>query len=69
MTATMPNAWLGFAPRTGDKRRACVRVCAWCPDKQAADDLAAAHGYDVTHGQCPACYQRELAKLTGERPE
>lgn len=59
----MPAAWMGFAPRIGDKKRACVKVCGWCPDKETADALAAERGYDVTHGQCPKCYQR----ITGER--
>ena len=62
----MPAAWMGFAPRVAHSPRACVRICAWCPDKAEADRLAYIWGYDVTHGQCPACVQRVMAKLLGE---
>lgn len=66
-TSEMPSAWMGYAPRKmAGSPRACVRICAWCPDREQAEALAEAHGYDTTHGLCPACKQKEMAKLTGE---
>lgn len=30
-------------------------VCAWCPDKQAADAWCERSGFIVTHTICPTC--------------
>ena len=66
MPDEIPLAWMGYAPREGDRKRPCVRVCAWCPDKAQADALAERHGYAVTHGLCPACYQKQISAQLGE---
>jgi hypothetical protein len=51
----LPAAWMGYAP---DPKRFCVvRICAWCPDKKAADELALSSGFEITHSICPGCYQ------------
>ncbi len=68
----LPVAWMGYANQEDrDKRLACivVRVCCYCPDKQAADDLAKAHGWGVTHGICSACSQRQMRRILGEKDE
>jgi hypothetical protein len=59
--APLPVAWIGYA------RTDTVRVCAWCPDKMAADKLALAQGFRVTHQICPVCYNKQLAELLGEK--
>lgn len=32
-----------------------IIICAWCPDNKEQTENARAHGFDVTHGMCPAC--------------
>ena len=61
----VPTAWMGYATRVAHSKRPCVRVCAYCPDKKAADALAESKGYDVTHSICPSCYQIQIAQITG----
>lgn len=56
MTA-LPLAFMGPA----DART--VRVCAYCPDKAAADAQALAAGLRITHGICPACEPALLAQV------
>lgn len=46
--AIFPQAWRGM-------RGGMVEICASCPDKGAADGLAAQMGLRSTHGICPAC--------------
>ena len=59
--APMPQAWMGYAaPDT-------IRVCAWCPDKSAADRLAREQHFKATHSMCVTCYQKQLAELLGEK--
>ena len=41
-----------------NKDRKLVWVCAWCPDKEEQDASARAHGFDVTHGMCPTCLEK-----------
>ena len=40
-------------------------VCAWCDQtaKRRADNWAHANGFSVSHGMCPACFQREMGVL------
>jgi hypothetical protein len=54
-TRPLPGAILGLAV-TPDGR-GMLRVCAWCPkpDKEAAERVARAWGFQVTHGICEAC--------------
>jgi|SRR5580692_844416 hypothetical protein len=47
----IPRAWLGPAK---DFEAPTIAVCAWCPDKRAAEVLAEALGLQVTHGICRA---------------
>jgi hypothetical protein len=35
--------------------RPIVTVCGWCADAAEQTASARAHGYDVSHGLCPAC--------------
>ena len=64
-----PSALMGYAPPLKGASRACVRVCAWCPDKAAAEAEAEKYGHDVTHGICPKCFQKQQAALLGERED
>ena len=43
-----------------------VKVCSWCPDAAEQTASARAHGYDVTHGACPACAAKLLAECEAE---
>lgn len=57
----LPVAWMGYAaPDT-------IKICAWCPDKFAADRLAREQHFKVTHGMCVDCYQKQLSELLGEQ--
>jgi hypothetical protein len=38
--------------------RRIVTVCGWCPDAPEQTAAARAHGFDVSHGICPACEKR-----------
>ena len=49
-----------------DNAVACV--CAWCADKDEADDWCLAEGFDMTHTVRPTCRARsinEYEQLTG----
>jgi hypothetical protein len=61
----LPKAWLGAS--SADAKLA--RICAWCPDKSAADALALIHGLMPTHTICDACAAIELADSRGQVPE
>lgn len=62
---TLCAAWLGYVM---DEHAAdvMVRICAWCPDKEAAEREARRLCLKVTHGVCPKCYGEQLALLTIE---
>ena len=38
-----------------------AEICAWCADKEAADQWAEERGYDTTHGICPECLKKYKA--------
>lgn len=41
-----------------------ARMCAWCGQFRSQEDQAAhAAGAKVTHGMCPRCEARVMAKL------
>ena len=42
-----------------------LRVCSWCPT--AKQGTAWAAPLPVTHGICPACYQRQMGGFLGEK--
>lgn len=48
-----PRAWMGLSP---DTRTA--RICAYCPDKNAADARASALDLRTTHGVCSECMKK-----------
>ena len=56
------RAWLGYAvdPTSAD---VAARVCAWCPDKEAAELEAARLNLTITHGICPTCAGVQLELL------
>ena len=56
-----PIAWLGFAPS------GLVRICAWCPDKDVADQIAKDNGLRVTHTCCEVCHEKQVRDL-GKQP-
>jgi len=33
-------------------------ICAWCPDKEKADEQAEQSGYDISHTICPTCKEQ-----------
>lgn len=57
-----PRAVLGVRP---DK---VARVCAWCPDKDAADEWAESRGYEISHGMCDACKNKMLIPAVNTQP-
>lgn len=57
----MPKAWMGY--KADPKRFAVIAVCAWCPDKAAAEKLAHNAGFQVSHGICADCFQANNSKL------
>lgn len=56
--SSAPVAWMGLSP---DSRTA--RICAYCPDKNAADARANALNLQMTHGICPECNAKFLASI------
>lgn len=50
---------------------ALLPVCAWCRDVRSDDDyweslegfITQEHGIDISHGICPACYEKSLAEF------
>jgi len=56
-TNMRPHAVLEVRP---DK---VARVCAWCPDKVAADEWCEGRGYEVSHGMCDACKEKQRALI------
>ena len=65
-TATLPAAWLGRADGFGSEL--VIRICMKCPDKAEAEAMAAAAGAGMSHGLCPACFEktmREISEQTG----
>lgn len=51
------SAWLGAADET------TAIVCAWCPDKTTAEQIAAGAGMSCTHGICRPCKDKLLAEF------
>lgn len=37
-------------------------VCAWCPTKVDADIWCKARGWQVSHGCCPSCFDKQMAQ-------
>lgn len=62
---TLCAAWLGYALDTS-AADVMVRICAWCPDKEAAEREAKRLCVKVTHGICKTCAGRQLELLTNE---
>lgn len=62
-SATGPVAWMGYCSPVGT-----VKICAWCPDKAAADKIAKDSGLMVTHGMCVACFTKEQISLGLDTP-
>ena len=63
MNSMMPQAFMGYKRDGGE---ILIRCCAYCPDKQELDAWAKKKGTKVSHGICPACYQKQLdSRLTG----
>lgn len=44
--------------------RQIVTLCGWCPDKAERTAAARAHGFDVSHGICPACSARLVSEAS-----
>ena len=69
-TPAQPGALIRIADAqspSGATRTAIV--CAWCPDKAAADTYAAAQGLPVSHGICPACRAAHFPRAIPHTPE
>jgi hypothetical protein len=60
----MPPAFLGYKLSHGSL---LIRVCASCPGRAEVEAFARAEPpVPVTHGICPACYQKAMAEVLGE---
>lgn len=46
-----------------------ARVCAWCPDKVAADAWCESRGYDVSHTLCGECAEKQKQEIDKLRCE
>jgi hypothetical protein len=63
-----PAAWLGYRDlSTPREKKFGIAICAWCPDKDEAEAMAKAEGFNVTHGCCESCSQKQIAALLGEK--
>lgn len=60
----MPRAWLGMSPAF---ERPTVRICARCPDKSEAEEMATEAGLDMTHGECLECHEAFMRILNAAR--
>ncbi len=40
-----------------------AQICAWCPDKKTADEIALVRGYELNHTICAACAAKLLTDL------
>lgn len=58
-----PKAWLGYSCVPSHRGKAMIRVCAWCPDKRAAEQLAAKYGHEVTHSICEDHFAEQMGTL------
>jgi len=58
----LPAAWLGEATNFAPLR--VIRICARCPDRAAAEAIAAANGHETTHGYCEACFAATMAEIS-----
>lgn len=38
-------------------------VCAWCPDKDARTAEAQAQGFQVSHGLCRSCADKQMMEF------
>lgn len=56
-------AYLGISP---DFITPTARICAWCPDRAAAELMAASSGMDCTHTICARCADALGAALESE---
>lgn len=64
MTPAFNSAFLGFKIAHGTL---LIRVCSSCPGRAEVEAFAAREpAVPVTHGLCPACYQKAMAELLGE---
>ncbi len=56
-----PKAWIGFDHIAFERYgKLMVVVCAWCPDKSKADNMASSMGLPVSHGICQQHVQEQL---------
>ena len=67
MTPAFNSAFLGFKFSHGTL---LIRVCSSCPGRAEVEAFAAREpAVPVTHGLCPACYEKAMAELLGEPAE
>jgi hypothetical protein len=52
-----PVSWLGYS--LAFKPKLVIRVCSWCPDKDASYKIAKAEKLGVTDTICPSCFQAQ----------